>query len=60
MGECNIHYARREDAELASEKLAYLRNTPLVAVGFESIVPDAKSYWLDQSNSRFDGIAAAR
>ena len=23
-GSCNIHYARREDAELAIEKLAYL------------------------------------
>ena len=56
LGECNIHYARREDAELASEKLAYLGNTPLDDIGFESIVPDAKSYWLDQSNSRFEEL----
>ena len=25
LGECNIHYARREDPELAIDKLAYLR-----------------------------------
>ena len=56
VGECNIHYARREDAELASEKLAYLRNTPLDDIRFESIVPDAKSYWLDQSNSYFERL----
>ncbi|MDE2785882.1 MAG: N-6 DNA methylase [Chloroflexota bacterium] len=56
MGECNIHYARREDAELASEKLAYLRDAPLDSIGFESIVPDSKSYWLDQSNSRFEEL----
>ena len=56
VGECNIHYARREDAELASEKLAYLRNTPLEDIGFASIVPDAKSYWLDQSNSGFEQL----
>ena len=59
LGECNIHYVRREDAELASAKLAYLRNTALDNVEFESIVPDAKSYWLDQSNSDFERLAAA-
>ena len=56
LGECNIHYARREDAELASEKLAFLRSTPLDDIGFESIVPDAKSYWLDQSDSGFEEL----
>ena len=56
LGRCDIHYARREDAELASEKLAYLRNTPLEDIGFESIVPDAKSYWLNQSDSGFEQL----
>ena len=29
LGECNIHYARREDSELAVDKLAYLREAML-------------------------------
>ena len=56
LGECEIHYARREDAELATDKLAYLRSTTLDGIEFESITPDAKSYWLDQSKSDFDEL----
>ena len=53
LGECNIHYARREDAEIARDKLAYLKGTGLETVPFESITPDGKSNWLNQSNSNF-------
>ena len=42
LGVCNIHYARREDAELATDKLAYLRDTEFDSIDFESITPDAK------------------
>ena len=56
LGECEIHYARREDAELATDKLAYLRSTTLDGIEFESITPDAKSYWLNQSDSDFDEL----
>ena len=56
LGGCNIHYARREDAELATDKLAFLRDATLGSIGFESITPDAKSYWLDQSDSDFEGL----
>ena len=56
LGDCKIHYARREDAELAREKLAYLRDATIEGVHFDAIVPDAKSYWLDQSNSGFDQL----
>ncbi len=53
LGECNIHYASREDAEVARDKLAYLRVANLESVPFENITPDAKSNWLNQSDSDF-------
>ena len=56
LGECGIHYAVREDAELATDKLAYLRDATLDSIEFDSITPDAKSYWLDQSDSDFERL----
>ena len=56
LGDCNIHYASREDAEIASDKLAYLKKTGLENVSFESITPDAKNNWLNQSNSDFERL----
>ncbi len=55
-GECHIHYSRREDAELATDKLAYLRYAELGEIEFERITPDAKSYWLEQSDSDFENL----
>ena len=56
MGKCGIHYARREDAELALDKLAYLQRAKLENVLFESISPDKKHSWLNQSNRDFDRL----
>ena len=56
LGECGIHYARREDAELATDKLAYLRDAKLSDIAFDSIAPDAKGNWLNQSNSDFETL----
>ena len=56
LGECDIHYARREDAELALDKLAYLRNASLDGIAFEDIAPDEKGNWLNQSNSDFEKL----
>ena len=56
LGECDIHYTRREDAEIAKDKLAYLREATLESVPFESITPDAKSNWLNQSYNDFEGL----
>ena len=56
LGQCGIHYSRREDAELATETLAYLGSADLDSVEFSSITPDAKSYWLDQSDSGFESL----
>ena len=53
---CSIHYARREDAELAREKLAYLREARLSEVAFENITPDKRGNWLKQSNSDFEHL----
>ena len=54
--QCNIHYASREDAEVARDKLAYLKETGLESVPFESITPDAKDNWLNQSGSNFESL----
>ena len=51
--ECRIHYARREDAEIAVDKLAYLRGAMLDEIAFENIAPDEKNNWLNQSDSDF-------
>ena len=56
LGKCNIHYASREDSEIARDKLAYLKATGLETVPFEGITPDAKSNWLNQSNSNFERL----
>ena len=53
LGECNIQYARREDAELAKDKLAYLEQAGLDSITLDSITPDAKNNWLNQSDSNF-------
>ena len=46
LGDCGVHYARREDAELAADKLAFLRKTTIEGIDFDFVVPDAKSNWL--------------
>ncbi len=56
LGQCDIRYAAREDAELARDKLAYLADAKLVDIPFESITPDAKNNWLNQSNSDFEQL----
>ena len=55
-GAANVHYARREDAELASDKLAYLHEAELDGIAFESISPTAKGDWLNQSNTDFGSL----
>ena len=53
LGNVGIHYTRREDAELAVDKLAYLRDAELDEIAFEDITADTKNNWLNQSNSDF-------
>ena len=54
LGQCEIRYASREDAELARDKLAYLADAKLGDIAFESITPDTKSNWLNQSDNDFE------
>ena len=56
LGQCGIHYVQREDTELATDKLSYLRGATLDGIEFENITPDAKYYWLNQSNSGFEQL----
>ena len=56
LGECSIHYAHREDAETAKDKLTYLRGAKLDEIEFAGITPDRNNNWLNQSNSDFDSL----
>ena len=56
LGSCGVHYARREDAELAKDKLAYLRHATVDGIDFEDISPDKRNDWLNQSTSDFDKL----
>ena len=49
LGECNIQYARREDAEVAKDKLAYLGAAAMQDINFDEITPDEFNQWLNQS-----------
>ena len=54
--ECGIHYARREDDELARDKLAYLHKADLDGTSFEDITPDRNDNWLNQATPRFEKL----
>ena len=56
IGECNIHYSRREDAELAKDKLAFLNVVDLKDIPFETIWSDARHHWFDHTNNDFETL----
>ena len=56
IGQCAIHYASREDVELARDKLTYLKAAALDDIQFEDITPDKRNDWLNQSSSDFDSL----
>jgi predicted helicase len=56
LGRCGIHYAKREDEELAIDKLAYLGNALLDSIEFEDITPDKRGDWFNQSNPDFEHL----
>ncbi len=56
LGNCCINYSRRDDTEVAKDKLAFLRDAKLGEILFAEIVPDSKSNWINQSNSDFDKL----
>ena len=56
LGECAIHYARREDEELALDKLAYLHKAELDAIEFSDITPDSGNNWIEQGNPNYGNL----
>ena len=56
LGQCGIHYAVREDAELAKDKLGYLKEATVDGIDFRDITPDKRNEWLNQSNSDFETL----
>ena len=56
LGECEVHYASREDTELATDKLAFLHGAAFNEIHFAKITPDTKANWLNQSNSDFESL----
>ena len=56
LSKCGVHYARREDDEIAVDKLAYLGKAQLGDIEFEHIEPDVKHNWLNQSDSDFEQL----
>lgn len=53
---CDIFYLRREDEEVAREKLSFLSSASFSDLDFEHIVPDSKQNWLDQTDNDFDEL----
>ena len=56
LGECGIHYARREDDEVAVDKLAYLDKALFDDIEFKQVIPDKRNSWLDQGNPDFERL----
>ena len=50
---CDVFYKKPNEFMPAQEKLAYLTNTRFAEVDFERIIPDAKSRWLEQTDTDF-------
>ena len=56
LGKCGIHYAKREDAEIALDKLTYLSKAELGDVKFEQIKSDKNANWFNQVNPNFERL----
>ena len=53
-----VLYNAIDDYEKAPEKSEYIRGRALASFEFNSITPDTKNYWLDQSYTDFDTLIA--
>ena len=56
LGNPEINYTRREDSELAKDKLTYLRTAGFDEIPFSTVTPDNRNDWLNQSNSNFEHL----
>ena len=53
---CKIHYVRRPEMEIATDKLAFLRSTPFQEMDFERIAPDKNHNWLNIVDNDFEQL----
>ncbi|HEX9333104.1 MAG TPA: type ISP restriction/modification enzyme, partial [Anaerolineales bacterium] len=51
-----IFYTRRDEYELATEKLDFLRSTKFSEIKFENVRPDVKNNWLNITDNDWDNL----
>ncbi|WP_245315193.1 type ISP restriction/modification enzyme [Bradyrhizobium yuanmingense] len=51
---CSVHYSRRPEMETAEDKLSWLEQTHLSRLSMDSVRPDAKGNWINQTDNDFD------
>ena len=56
IGKPDIRYTCRDDSELATDTLGYLRGVKFGEIAFDDIKPDKRNDWLNQSNSDFERL----
>ncbi|MBX9761167.1 MAG: N-6 DNA methylase [Beijerinckiaceae bacterium] len=54
--ECRIHYVRRPEMETAEEKLEWLGQAELAQLDMETVRPDAKANWINQTKNNWDQL----
>ncbi len=53
---CKIHYVRRPELEIATDKLAFLRSSQFKDIPFERIIPDKNHNWLNIADNDFETL----
>ncbi|MCP9629575.1 N-6 DNA methylase [Rhodopseudomonas palustris] len=51
---CAVHYVRRPEMETADDKLSWLEHARLSGLPLETLHPDAKANWINQTDNDFD------
>ena len=51
-----IYYTAMDDFWRKEEKLAWLRENPIAKIAFESITPDEKHNWINQTDNDWDSL----
>lgn len=51
---CAVHYSRRPEMETAEDKLSWLEQTHLSRLSMDSVRPDAKGNWINQTDNDFE------
>ncbi|MTF37978.1 type ISP restriction/modification enzyme [Cyanobacterium aponinum] len=55
---CKIYYSRRPEFETNKEKLDFISKNALENIEFETIKPDKKHNWINQTDNDFDDLIA--